>query len=116
MHPGITTEALRDLYRSSKAFVLPSRRGEGWVRPHVEAMSMELPVIATFWSGPTEQNSYPVQVEKFEEIADGPFKGHRWAKPSILHLQFQMRRVISNPEEARGIRARFNMQRNAWHR
>jgi glycosyltransferase involved in cell wall biosynthesis len=72
MHPGITSEALRDLYRSSKAFVLPSRRGEGWVRPHVEAMSMELPVIATFWSGPTEymteQNSYPVQVEKFEEI------------------------------------------------
>ena len=27
--------------------------GEGWGRPHVEAMSMELPVIATNWSGST---------------------------------------------------------------
>ena len=27
--------------------------GEGWGRPHVEAMSMALPVIATNWSGST---------------------------------------------------------------
>ena len=32
--------------------VLPSR-GEGWGRPHAEAMAMGLPVIATNWSGPT---------------------------------------------------------------
>ena len=30
------------LYKSADAFVLPSR-GEGWGRPHVEAMSMALP-------------------------------------------------------------------------
>lgn len=32
------------LYKAADAFVLPSR-GEGWGRPHVEAMSMALPVI-----------------------------------------------------------------------
>ncbi len=40
------------LYRGANAFVLPSR-GEGWGRPHVEAMSAGLPVIATRWSGPS---------------------------------------------------------------
>eukprot|EP00438_Fugacium_kawagutii_P018093 Skav224622 [mRNA] locus=scaffold2059:94942:99298:- [translate_table: standard] len=48
--------ALKDLprlYRAADAFVLPSR-GEGWGRPHVEAMSMALPVIATNWSGSTD--------------------------------------------------------------
>ena len=29
-------------------------RGEGWGRPHVEAMACGLPVIATNWSGNTE--------------------------------------------------------------
>jgi hypothetical protein len=35
------------------AFVLASK-GEGWGRPYVEAMSMQLVVIATNFSGPTE--------------------------------------------------------------
>mmetsp|Transcript_7526 Transcript_7526/g.16673 ORF Transcript_7526/g.16673 Transcript_7526/m.16673 type:complete len:81 (+) Transcript_7526:1012-1254(+) len=47
------------------AFVLPSR-GEGWGRPHTEAMVMGLPCIATNWSGNTEfmsdANSFPIQV------------------------------------------------------
>lgn len=33
--------------------LLSQAAGEGWGRPHVEAMSMELPVIATNWSGST---------------------------------------------------------------
>lgn len=45
--------ALPHLYLAADAFVLPSR-GEGWGRPHTEAMAMELPVITTNWSGPTE--------------------------------------------------------------
>ena len=40
------------LYKGADAFVLPSR-GEGWGRPHIEAMSMGLPTIATNWSGNT---------------------------------------------------------------
>lgn len=52
-------------YASVDAFVLPSR-GEGWGRPHVEAMSMGLPIIATNWSGTTEyldeSVGYPIKV------------------------------------------------------
>jgi glycosyltransferase involved in cell wall biosynthesis len=50
---GVPQEQLPALLRAMDAFVLPSR-GEGWGRPHVEAMAMGLPVIATNWSGPTE--------------------------------------------------------------
>ena len=46
--------------------VIPSR-GEGWGRPHVEAMSCGIPVIATNWSGVTAyltaDNGYPLAVE-----------------------------------------------------
>ena len=49
----IPTSDLPRLYKACDAFVLPSR-GEGWGRPHVEAMSMGLPLISTNWSGPTE--------------------------------------------------------------
>ena len=55
------------LYHAADAFVLPSR-GEGWGLPYVEAMSMELPVLATNWSGNTEymneDNSYLISVKK----------------------------------------------------
>ena len=53
MQAGVPQERLPALLSAMDAFVLPSR-GEGWGRPHVEAMAMGLPVIATNWSGPTE--------------------------------------------------------------
>ncbi|XVE68585.1 hypothetical protein DITRI_Ditri09bG0080200 [Diplodiscus trichospermus] len=102
------------LYKAANAFVLPSR-GEGWGRPIVEAMAMSLPVIATNWSGPTEylteENSYPLPVERMSEVMEGPFKGHLWAEPSVGKLQELMRHVISNVEEARskGKQARKDM-------
>ncbi|XP_052197870.1 uncharacterized protein LOC127804629 [Diospyros lotus] len=102
------------LYKAAGAFVLPSR-GEGWGRPIVEAMAMSLPVIATNWSGPTEyiteENSYPLPVDVLSEVSEGPFRGHRWAEPSVDKLQVLMRRVMSNREEAkaRGSRAREDM-------
>jgi len=102
------------LYKAAACFVLPSR-GEGWGRPHVEAMAMELPVIATNWSGMTEymttRNSYPLQVERMSEVAEGPFKGHLWAEPSTTHLMALMRHVLVHREEARqkGKIARLDM-------
>lgn len=104
------------LYKSADAFVLPSR-GEGWGRPIVEAMAMALPVIATNWSGPTEyltnQNSFPLAVEAMSEVADGPFRGHLRAEPSVAGLRALMRRVMSDDGEAkaRGKRAREDMIR-----
>lgn len=52
----IPTSLLPSLYDRMDAVVIPSR-GEGWGRPHVEAMAMGLPLIATNWSGPTEYSS-----------------------------------------------------------
>lgn len=53
------------LYGAADAFVLASR-GEGWGRPHAEAMSCGVPVVATNWSGTTafinEQTGYLVKV------------------------------------------------------
>lgn len=104
---------LPTLYRSVDAFVLPSR-GEGWGRPHVEAMAMALPVIATNWSGSTaflsEHCSLPLKIDGLSEVDEGP-KGHKWAEPSLTHLQYLMRWVTENPSEAKeiGRRAREEM-------
>jgi glycosyltransferase involved in cell wall biosynthesis len=60
------------MFVRADAFVLPTR-GEGWGRPIVEAMSMGLPVIATFWSGMTAymtvNNSYPIDIDGVESIS-----------------------------------------------
>jgi len=101
-------------YRSFDAVVIPSR-GEGWGRPHVEAMSMELPLIATYWSGPTEymneDNSYPLNIRGLELVGEGPFSTHEWALPDVVHLKSLMRRVFTHPQEAieKGKKARQDM-------
>eukprot|EP00736_Rhodelphis_marinus_P005640 Rmarinus@m.9905 len=113
----ISDEELRRLYRSARAFVLPSR-GEGWGRPHVEAMAMGLPVIATNWSGPTayltEENGYPLRVEALEPVGEGPFAEHYWALPSTSHLKQLMREVYTNPHIAaeKGKKARSTMKQH----
>jgi glycosyltransferase involved in cell wall biosynthesis len=64
--PPIEDGDMPAMYAGADALVLPSR-GEGWGRPHVEAMAMGLALVATNWSGPTEfmteRNSYPVAVD-----------------------------------------------------
>ena len=44
-------------------------------------------------------------------IADGPFAGHEWARPSVSHLRSLMRWVYEDREEAqrRAMRARQSM-------
>lgn len=113
----IPQSLLPAVYASADAFVLPSR-GEGWGRPHVEAMAMGLPVIATLWSGPSEymtsNNSYPLGHTHLEPIPDGPFAGHLQAAPDVRQLRGLMRRVVQQQQEeakAKGERARADMQR-----
>ena len=106
------------LYNTASAFVLPSR-GEGYGRPYMEALACELPVIGTRWSGQmdflTEANSYlvdPVGIVPVPNDVDvDVFAGHCWAEPNAEHLQQQMRRVFSHPEEAheRAVRGRIEM-------
>jgi glycosyltransferase involved in cell wall biosynthesis len=104
---GFLSQAdMAGLYAAADAFVLPTH-GEGYGRPLLEAMSCQLPVIATGWGGQmdfmTGENSYllaseglvPAAVE--EEI----FAGHLWAQPSLEHLRQLMREVFSRPDEAK---------------
>lgn len=106
-------------YKAGDAFVLPTR-GEGWGRPHVEAMSMGLPVISTNWSGITayldESVGYPLAVDRLVPVEGGDeiawwFKGLKWAEPSVEHLRELMRRVYENRDEAaeKGAAARRRM-------
>jgi len=108
---------LRDLYHAADALVIPSR-GEGWGRPHSEAMAMSKPVIATRWSGNLEfmsdDNSLLIDVEEMEEIESGAFRGHKWARPSVQSLRRHLRTVYNMEEaeaEEMGKRARATMEK-----
>ncbi len=108
------------LYNSCDAFVSASK-AEGWGLPLVEAMACGLPVIAPFYSAPTEyltkENSYPLSVTEFEDISCPVFfpdKGQhgQWAKINIDELARLMRHVYENRDEAKliGKRALLDIQ------
>ena len=111
---GIPQNLMPTLYNSVDALVQPSR-GEGWGRPHCEAMASGLPIIATNFSGTTEfineENAYPLDISGMTEILEGAFQGHFWAEPSSQHLQLLMRNIVDNPDEAKkkGVNARDTM-------
>ena len=92
----LALRGLPRLYKAVDAFVLPSR-GEGWGRPHVEAMAMGLPVIATNWSGTTafldDEVGYPLPYELVPVPAEHNLAGHRWAEPDVGALRRLMRRL-----------------------
>lgn len=101
-------ERLPGLYRAADAFVLPTR-GEGWGRPFMKAMLMELPVIGTRWSGHLEfmndDNAYLIDFK----VVDIPqrawreaptLRGHHWAEPSPSHLRQLMRQVFEDHQGA----------------
>ncbi|EDQ89020.1 uncharacterized protein MONBRDRAFT_25815 [Monosiga brevicollis MX1] len=100
------------LYRAADVFVLPSH-GEGFGRPHVEAMASGLPVMATNWSGPTaymtRDNGYPIPIEGLVPLPDGPFRGrHQWAMPNVTALEALLLEAADNAEARRqkGVLAR----------
>ena len=99
----VANEYMPLLYQIATSFVIPSR-GEGWGRPHIEAMSIGLPVIATNWSGPTEfmndKNSLLIGIDGYDTIKQGAFKGHQWAKPSLFDLKKQLKWVYINRKQA----------------
>jgi glycosyltransferase involved in cell wall biosynthesis len=106
--PGfIPNQDLPRLYTSADCFVLPTR-GEGWGRPYVEALSSELPVIATGWSGQmdflNDANSYLIDFKMAPTPSDTDveiFAGHQWAEPDVDHLRTLMRHVFTHREEAK---------------
>lgn len=106
----IPDRLMPSLYRTADAFVLPTR-GEGWGIPLTEAMLMEIPTIATRWSGHldfmNDDNGYLIDIDGLEpvddsQVADNPFyAGHRWARPSVSHLRNIMRELFEDPAAAR---------------
>lgn len=116
----LSPEMIPRLYRAADVFVL-STHGEGWGRPITEAMSMQLPTIATYWSGPTayltQENSFPLEIEK--DLVEVKFEDKnlinpsvlKWANPSFPHLKYLMRYAYEHPEECkkRGLLAREKM-------
>jgi glycosyltransferase involved in cell wall biosynthesis len=110
------------VYKVADALVIPTH-GEGWGRPQIEAMAMELPVITTNWSGPTafmnERIAYPLAIDGLSVVkSDGDpnffkaFIGQKWAQPSVKHMIQLMRHVYNNPKEgvAKGKAARKHIQ------
>jgi glycosyltransferase involved in cell wall biosynthesis len=112
---NIPQTSLPSVYANVDCVVQPSR-GEGWGRPHVEAMAMELPLIATSWSGPSEymtsDNSYSINILKdLVPIPDGAFAGHLQAEPDAVHLKELLLHVVKFQDEAKakGKKARSDM-------
>ena len=93
---------------------LPTR-GEGWGRPHVEAMASGAAVAATAWSGPTayldETNGFPLRWSGPVLVGDGPFADHMWAEPDAEHLAEIFERARNDPSlcAALGAKARKDM-------
>jgi glycosyltransferase involved in cell wall biosynthesis len=110
LHPTLLrAEQLPALYKAADAFVLPTR-GEAWGRPFMEAMLMQLPVIATRGGGHmdflNDENSYLVDCRSTgvpaRALRDFPFpRPHRWAEPSRAHLRRLMREVFEDRPGAR---------------
>ena len=114
---------LPTLYRAANCFILPART-EGWGLRYLEAMAMELPVIATRWGGHldflNEENSYLIDVERLAPMTGGSFgqtgtssSSARWAEPSWEHTAALMRTVFTAPDQAaaKGRRAREDIKK-----
>ena len=116
---SLSESEIVQLYAAADAFVLPSR-GEGWGRPYMEAMAMQLPTIGTRWGGQLDfmddTNSYLINVDDVVPVDPtiayfGKLSGHKWAEPSQSHLQCLMREVFERSDDARktGINARQSL-------
>ena len=102
----LSEEDRAGLFAASHAFVQPAR-ADATGRHCLEALSSQLPVIATGWGPHTdflnERNSFPVATRRL--VAAQPdenelFFGHRWAEPDVDHLRHRMREVFRDSNEA----------------
>jgi hypothetical protein len=99
--------SLAEVMQVADCFVFPSR-GEGYGLPPREAASCGLPVIATNWSGLSdniEKWALPVGYKPHKSVLGGS-----WAEPSLADVRKHMRWCFENPFEARG----FGLSASAW--
>ena len=126
----LSPEAMADLYRSSHAFVFPSK-GEGWGLPLIEAIACGTPFLATHCSGQQEYLQtvaqsfsriahHPVPIEAADYLQYHRFAPERpahWAQPDVASLAHGLRQVYENwpalREQAKA-NARTIHQRFSW--
>ncbi|MBN3523141.1 glycosyltransferase [Paenibacillus apiarius] len=109
------------LYRSSHAFVLPSR-GEGVGYPVLEAAMRGIPVIVTGWGGHAdflnEHNSYLIPYQLVPVKPQPYYYGYQsdqlWAEASIDSLRSTMRHVMTHYAEA-SVKGQIVMQHTLTH-
>jgi len=106
---GLQEIEMSHVYKAFDAFVLPTR-AEGWGRPTMEAMLSGVPVITTKYSGQEEFVSEKTALVIAHKIVEVPpeavkevpnFAGGKWAEPSVEQLQKIMRKLATNPKEAK---------------
>lgn len=100
---------LPSLYKACDAYVFPTR-GEGFSLTCAEAMSLELPVIATHYGGHTDymdySNSTLVKYAGFDILTKNQldlspqYEELPLVQPSLPHLKDMMRNVYVHYEEA----------------
>ena len=104
---GLSDADMEALYRRADLVALPTR-GEGWGRPHVEAMASGTPIVATNWSGPTAyldaSVGFPLAWTGLEPVGEGPFASHEWAAPGRGPLGSDFRRGRRRPRAVEGAR------------
>lgn len=108
---------MADWYRSLTAYVNGSS-GEGFGLHLIEAMACGRPVVTPCHSGLTAyfdaSVGYPVEF-KLVPVKNEIYTGH-WAEPDERSMAEQLRRVYTNPDEARryGLAAANRAKRFTW--
>jgi glycosyltransferase involved in cell wall biosynthesis/SAM-dependent methyltransferase len=95
----ITRDELQELYRSANCLVHPTR-AEGFGLPVAEAMSQNVPVIVTAYSGHMDfcnpDNAFLIDYEMAPSRSHFNVPGSKWAEPDVATLREQMRFVFEN--------------------
>jgi glycosyltransferase involved in cell wall biosynthesis len=107
----IGRDDLGALQRCADAYI-SLHRAEGFGLGLAECMRLGKPAIATAWSGNmefmTSDNSCLVDY-RLVPVGEGEYPHHdgqRWAEPDVDHAAKLMRRLVDDPEFARGIGVR----------
>ena len=106
-------------YQGTNCFISPSM-GEAFSIPCLEAMSMNLPVITTNYSGPLdyldETCAWLIDYDMVEVTWDQEYEGISWARPRVKHLRELMRYAFENPEEckSKGTAGRLIAEKWSW--